>query len=84
LVWTFESTADGVHLHASFHTEPRSVVGLRYGNPDGRDKICLNTKLARCEIRVRRAGEAERVLRSAHRAAFEILGDDAEGMTMAV
>jgi hypothetical protein len=50
-------------------------VALAYDDPPGGQKICLNTKLARCELHVRVPGEPERRLRTANRAAFEILGD---------
>lgn len=84
LEWNFETAADGARLRATLRAEPAHFVALRYGNPVGPDKICLNTKLASCELRVQRPGRPERVLRSAHRAAFEILGDSAEGMSIAV
>ena len=48
-------------------------VALRYDNPPGGVKICLNSKLARCEATLRRAGTTT-VLTSS-RAAFEILDD---------
>ena len=54
-----------------------AFVGLRYANPPGGEKICLNSKLARCEIELEEAGRPLRRLRSQHRAAFEILTDQA-------
>ena len=56
---------------------PSSFVALRYGNPPGGEKICLNSKLARCELALEEAGRAPRSLRSEYRAAFEILTDEA-------
>jgi hypothetical protein len=61
---------------------PEWFVALRYGNPPGGDKRCLNSKLAHCELTLRRAGRAV-TLRS-QRAAFEILEDLAPGQTTAV
>jgi len=55
--------------------EPSEFVALRYDNPPGGAKICLNSKLARCELTLRRGGQTIE-LRSS-RAAFEILDDQA-------
>ncbi|HET9621425.1 MAG TPA: hypothetical protein VFP84_08675 [Kofleriaceae bacterium] len=50
-------------------------VALNYGNPPGGIKICLNSKIALCELTLRRHGTTT-TLRSS-RAAFEILDDRA-------
>jgi hypothetical protein len=71
--WSFES-----------ETAEARVQGTMFADPEERHKICLTTKLARCELRVQRPGRAERVLHSAHRAAFEILGEDSAGLPIAV
>jgi hypothetical protein len=55
--------------------DPADFVALRYGNPPGGTKICLNSKIARCEVTLTRKG-ATTVLHSS-RAAFEILDDAA-------
>ncbi len=57
---------------------PRAFIGLRYQNPPGGEKTCLNTKLASAEITVRRPGRSPRTLLTKHRAAFEILTDRAD------
>ena len=49
---------------------------LRYANPPGGEKICLNTKLASCELVLEETGRPPRSLRTARRAAFEILTDE--------
>jgi hypothetical protein len=82
--WSFESATREARVRATMFAEPKRFVALRYGDPEERHKICLNTKLACCELRVQRAGEPERVLHSAHGAAFEILGEDSEGLPIAV
>jgi hypothetical protein len=51
------------------------LAALRYGNPPGGSKICLNSKIARCELTLRRRGE--RTVLHSSRAAFEILDDTA-------
>jgi hypothetical protein len=81
--WRFESAADGARVSATLRAPPERFVALRYDNPEGRPKICLNSKLARCELRVERRGKPPIELRTEHRAAFEILGDDAEGLSIA-
>lgn len=78
--WSFESETREARVQGTMFAEPNKFVALRYGDPEERHKICLNTKLACCELRVQLAGQPERVLRSAHRAAFEILGEDSAGM----
>ncbi len=76
LEWTFASRADGVSIEGTI-TAPRSAfVALPYGNPPGGTKTCLNSKLARCTLRVERPGRAAITLSTEVRAAFEILGDD--------
>ncbi len=79
--WRFSSHGPDVRIEGKITADARDVVALRYGNPPGGHKICLNTKLAACELLVERPGQPPRRLETEHRAAFEILGDDApEGM----
>lgn len=73
--WNFDSRAPEVRIRGKIHA-PRSVfVGLRYADPPGGEKTCLNTKLAACELRVERKGREPLSLQTADRAAFEILTD---------
>ena len=51
-------------------------LASQYGNPPGGAKTCLNTKLARVLLTLRRAGRPDLQLQCAQRAAFEILTDD--------
>jgi hypothetical protein len=53
-----------------------SFVALRYDNPPGGTKTCLNSKLAECELEVERPGGDNLHLHTRHRGAFEILTDD--------
>jgi hypothetical protein len=75
--WSFESRGRGVRIRGRIEAPASAFVGLRYANPPGGEKICLNSKLARCEIELEEAGRPLRRLRSQHRAAFEILTDQA-------
>jgi hypothetical protein len=87
--WMFRS-AGATHEVEGRITAPREAfVGLRYANPPGGVKSCLNTKIASCELRVtdrRTSGAgATRTLRTRCRAAFEILTDDpAHGIELVV
>ena len=74
--WHLETTGKPGTLDVRISADPSEFVALRYPNPPGGTKICLNSKLAHCEITVRRPNLAPLVLRSS-RAAFEILADTA-------
>jgi hypothetical protein len=79
--WRFSSHGPDVRIEGKIHASARDVVALRYDNPPGGQKICLNTKLAACELLIERDGEPPLRLETEHRAAFEILTDEApEGM----
>lgn len=82
--WRFESNDARARVRAIIHAPQERFVALRYENPERREKVCLNSKLASCELRVERAGREPLELRTEHRAAFEILGDDAEGIPIAL
>jgi hypothetical protein len=75
LRWSFRSARGGLRIEGELSAPPEAFVALAYDDPPGGQKICLNTKLARCELHVRVPGEPERRLRTANRAAFELLGD---------
>jgi len=84
--WSFATGDDEVTIEGTIEAPRWAVVGLRYRNPPGGEKHCLNTKLARCRLVIadRRTGTTE-TLHSAHRAAFEILTDDRDhGVTIVV
>lgn len=73
--WTFTSKADGVAVEGTISANHEQFVGLPYRNPPGGVKTCLNSKIARCELTLRRPGAAPVTLVSRNRAAFEILTD---------
>ena len=74
--WTLRSRQGAVEITAQISAPRERFVGLRYGNPPGGAKTCLNTKLARVLLTLRRAGRPDLQLQCAQRAAFEILTDD--------
>ncbi|MCX8071783.1 MAG: hypothetical protein N3C12_04955 [Candidatus Binatia bacterium] len=74
--WSFTTGDDAVAIEGTIEAPPLLFVALRYYNPPGGEKHCLNSKLARCELTLtERATGARRVLHTQHRAAFEILTD---------
>jgi hypothetical protein len=73
--WRFASGQNDVRVEGRIEAPPSAFVGLRYANPPGGAKTCLNTKIAACEVRLTRGRAPAVVLRTAHRAAFEILTD---------
>ena len=75
--WRFDSERDGVHIRGRIHAAREDFVGLTYYNPPGGSHTCLNSKIAACELTLERPGTPSRTLATKHRAAFEILTDDA-------
>jgi hypothetical protein len=75
--WDFTTGNDDVAITGRITAERDAFVGLRYNNPPGGIKQCLNTKIASAELTVRdhRTGQAEQ-LRAGNRALFEILTSD--------
>jgi hypothetical protein len=73
--WQIETSGPAGELALRITADPADFVALRYGNPPGGSKICLNSKIARCELTLRRRGE--RTVLHSSRAAFEILDDTA-------
>lgn len=73
--WQIDTHGPDGELAIRIDAAPSEFVALRYDNPPGGAKVCLNSKIAHCELTLRRGG-SERVLRSS-RAAFEILEDHA-------
>jgi hypothetical protein len=78
--WQFHARADVVSIKGLMSAPREAFVGLRYSNPPGGVKQCLNTKLAACELTVTRVGshgtKTVDTLTTQQRAAFEILTDD--------
>jgi hypothetical protein len=73
--WRIDTETPEVHISGCIQASASAFVGLRYRNPPGGDKTCLNTKLASAEITVKTRGAPPRTLTTRHRAAFEILTD---------
>jgi hypothetical protein len=74
LDWRFRTASRGVRVEAHIHAPASTFVGLGYDDPPGGRKLCLNSKLASCALRVEQQGQPVRELKSAHGCAFELLG----------
>jgi hypothetical protein len=75
--WDFATGDDRVRITGRIAADRAAFVALRYDNPPGGVKHCLNTKIAAAELTVRdRATGRSQTLRTADRALFEILTDD--------
>lgn len=75
--WSFRLRTHEVEIAGTISAPRAAFVGLRYANPPGGAKDCLNSKIASCELTVKdRAIGRQEVLVTAHRAAFELLTDD--------
>src|SRR5262249_27022549 len=78
--WRFRSQTPTARIEGHIAGPSDAFVGLTYRNPPGGAKICLNSKLASCELMVSRGQgdawtEPERLI-ARLRAAFEILTDN--------
>ena len=83
-VWRFASKDSFAKLEGEILAPREAFVGLKYYNPPGGAKYCLNSKVAGCSLRVTDllTGRTD-TLRTGNRAAFEILTDDPDhGVTI--
>jgi hypothetical protein len=82
--WNFKSETDRIRIEGMVSARREDFVGLKYYNPPGGIKYCLNSKIASCELKITHK-QSNRVdsLSTRHRAAFEILTDDQQhGVTI--
>lgn len=77
--WQFRASSPEIDLQGRIHANRQDFACLKYYNPPGNWKYCLNTKIARAEIYLQRKGETSPLrLVSSRRAAFEILTNDSK------
>jgi hypothetical protein len=76
--WKFEAENKEVKVRGTIYAPQELFAGLRYPNPPGGEKYCLNTKLAACEITIKEKTKLglREDLHTEYGAAFEILTDD--------
>lgn len=83
--WTFRSASKEAVVEGRLQAPANAFVALRYLNPPGGTKYCLNSKIATCNITVTFRDQPPITLSTASRAAFEILTDDTRhGLTARV
>lgn len=71
--WQFETANQHARLTVRFGAPASHFVSLTYKNPPGGACICLNSKIAACEITLEEKGGASHYFRTRQRAAFEML-----------
>ena len=78
-LWTFRTESRNLLVEGTISAPREAFVGLRYANPPGGSKTCINTKIAACELKItdKKTGKKE-ILFTRRRAAFEILTDDSD------
>jgi hypothetical protein len=84
--WDFRARSREIQIEGRISAKADDFVCLRYYNPPGGIKYCLNTKIAACQLALQLKGVAEsEILETPHRAAFEILTDKTDhGLVPAV
>ncbi len=87
--WEFQSRNDEVEISGEIQAQPHDFVGLKYYNPPGGIKHCLNTKVASCIINIDylkgHGSQQSDWLETKNRTAFEILTDDnSHGIEMCI
>jgi hypothetical protein len=74
--WDFRARSSEIQIEGRISAKAVDFVCLRYYNPPGGIKYCLNTKIAACQLTLRLKGATKsEVLETPNRAAFEILTD---------
>jgi hypothetical protein len=74
--WEFRSETEEVEIEGVISAPRQAFVGLKYYNPPGGIKHCLNSKIAGCKLRLRdKVAGTNEILETKSRAAFEILTD---------
>lgn len=73
--WYFSGESSDFKLEGRIYAEKEKFVALRYYNPPGDVKTCLNTKIAACDVTLTEKGRLgiTAKLTTQNRAAFEIL-----------
>jgi hypothetical protein len=75
--WEFKSGTAEVEIGGVISASRPAFVGLKYYNPPGGVKYCLNSKIASCRLSLRdKVTGTTETLETKSRAAFEILTDD--------
>jgi hypothetical protein len=76
--WHFETGDETTQISGTISAAAQDFVGLTYYNPPGGSRTCLNSKIAKCDLTVRRRGQRILTLSTRNRAAFEIFTNDSD------
>ncbi len=76
--WTFSCKNKSASLNVTISAPKEHFAGLRYKNPPGGSHTCLNSKIAQCELTLKRKNKETIILKTSNRAAFEILTDQTD------
>lgn len=78
--WNFNCQNSEISIKGRIHAPAKAFVGLRYHNPPGGDKSCLNSKIATCELEIIEKSKLgmPQALYSENKCAFEILTNEGE------
>lgn len=82
LSWSFRTVNGSARLSVAVEADPDLTVGLRYRNPPGGTRVCLNSKVSDLSLRLERRGREPLRLTCTGRAAFELLGDETHGVAV--
>ena len=74
--WSMHCKNKNFTLEMNMSSKGHDVAGLNYRNPPGGSHTCLNSKVASCDVILKKNGKVLHHLQTQHRAAFEILTDD--------
>jgi hypothetical protein len=74
--WTFENRTRRFRIRGRITADASRFVRLRYRNPPGGVRCCLNCKIAEADVVLEKAGQPAIRLFTRNRAAFEILTDE--------
>ncbi len=74
--WRFDTRTPNMRICGQIYASRSLFAKLIYRNPPGGNKICLNTKIARCEVRIEERNKQPVELLSRHGTAFELLDDE--------
>ncbi len=78
--WEFECKNKNIQIKGKIEAQANDFVGLCYANPSGKHKNCLNTKVASCQLEIKKINQKGMpvALYTKHRCAFEILTNQEE------
>lgn len=74
--WSLGCQNGDLRLQVEVRGKESDFVALKYKNPPGGIKTCLNSKVARCEVLLYQGNQEIARLHTTNRAAFEILTDN--------